>query len=326
MASSLIPVNQATPEELQGLKGIGPKRSQRIIEYRERVSPIRNIDDLAAAAGISLRQANRLSPWIEWTDRDTGRRHLVIPAITILGSCLLVGYSLLKLDSGPGTLLSLIYNAALGLMVTGCLALITEQVLTVLLKNRIRFRYLTALTAGCLASGFLVLVTLSILSLYPETRPGLTGQMLATVNFILFLLIMVYLLPVPALWFSRLNMDADGIRQRISTVTSGFDVSQFPLGLLVLFILTKLNSATLLEEIFAVWIGVILTSNGFDLFRGKSTWVHLLTSHQKQTLEFILEGTGKPLVPQAVTRPAGIAVTATGILLLILAAIGLIPP
>ncbi|MBQ62176.1 MAG: hypothetical protein CMQ19_08880 [Gammaproteobacteria bacterium] len=57
----MIPINQATIDELQTLKGIGPKRAERILRYRLEVSKIANVYDLATSAGISLKQANTLS-------------------------------------------------------------------------------------------------------------------------------------------------------------------------------------------------------------------------------------------------------------------------
>lgn len=56
--TSLVPtalaldVNTATAEELQTLKGIGPKRAEAIIRYREANGPFKSAADLTAVPGI----------------------------------------------------------------------------------------------------------------------------------------------------------------------------------------------------------------------------------------------------------------------------------
>lgn len=42
-----VNVNQATVQQLQQVKGIGPKTAERIIEERERAGPYRSLQDLS---------------------------------------------------------------------------------------------------------------------------------------------------------------------------------------------------------------------------------------------------------------------------------------
>lgn len=50
-AGTLVNINTATASELEGLKGIGEKTAQAIIEYREKV-PFKSIEDIKNVKGI----------------------------------------------------------------------------------------------------------------------------------------------------------------------------------------------------------------------------------------------------------------------------------
>jgi competence protein ComEA len=55
-----LDINTATAKELQTLKGIGPKRAEAIIRYREENGPIRSDQDLLSVPGVgaSIIKAN----------------------------------------------------------------------------------------------------------------------------------------------------------------------------------------------------------------------------------------------------------------------------
>lgn len=52
-AAEPVDVNTATQEQLESVKGIGPKKAQAIIEYREQNGEFKTIDDLDNVKGFS---------------------------------------------------------------------------------------------------------------------------------------------------------------------------------------------------------------------------------------------------------------------------------
>ena len=50
-----INLNKATVEELSQLKGIGMKYAERIVQYRDKNGPFKNVEDILNVQGIGLR-------------------------------------------------------------------------------------------------------------------------------------------------------------------------------------------------------------------------------------------------------------------------------
>jgi competence protein ComEA len=61
LATEIVNLNSAGPEELCSLKGIGPVRAEAIIRYRNENGPFTTIEDLIKVKGIGIRtlEANR---------------------------------------------------------------------------------------------------------------------------------------------------------------------------------------------------------------------------------------------------------------------------
>lgn len=60
-------LNQATPEELATLPGIGPALARRIVEWRGANGPFRAVDDLEKVPGIGPAKLERLRPLVRAT-------------------------------------------------------------------------------------------------------------------------------------------------------------------------------------------------------------------------------------------------------------------
>lgn len=52
LAMAQININSASPEQLDGLKGIGPTKAQAIVDYRRQHGPFKTVDDLQNVPGI----------------------------------------------------------------------------------------------------------------------------------------------------------------------------------------------------------------------------------------------------------------------------------
>jgi comEA protein len=55
-----ININQATLDQLVGLKGIGPVMAQRIVEFREKNGPFKKVEDLLSVKGIGEKKLEKM--------------------------------------------------------------------------------------------------------------------------------------------------------------------------------------------------------------------------------------------------------------------------
>jgi competence ComEA-like helix-hairpin-helix protein len=60
----LVFINEASPEELERLPGIGPALAARIVEHRERFGRFRRAEHLLLVRGISERRFLQLRPYV----------------------------------------------------------------------------------------------------------------------------------------------------------------------------------------------------------------------------------------------------------------------
>lgn len=59
-ASAPVNLNSATAEELQTLRGVGPKTAELIVQWREEEGPFQSVDQLLAIKGIGEKTLARL--------------------------------------------------------------------------------------------------------------------------------------------------------------------------------------------------------------------------------------------------------------------------
>lgn len=64
IATGKININTASLEELDTLPGIGPKKAQDIIKYRDTVSPFVTIEDITKVSGIGEKTFEKLKDYI----------------------------------------------------------------------------------------------------------------------------------------------------------------------------------------------------------------------------------------------------------------------
>lgn len=111
MAYSLIPINEATAVELQTLRWFGPKRAERILDYRREVSDILAPADLSAASGLGVNQLRDILDSIDWSTSQTGETYNVSAVvITIIATII---FSLNQIGLEFTTTPHNVYNIAL---------------------------------------------------------------------------------------------------------------------------------------------------------------------------------------------------------------------
>jgi comEA protein len=62
--AGLIDINTADQAQLEGLKGIGPKKAQDIISYRQKNGPFKSVDELKNVPGIGDKTLAALKPML----------------------------------------------------------------------------------------------------------------------------------------------------------------------------------------------------------------------------------------------------------------------
>jgi comEA protein len=63
-SSTLVNINTATVQELDGLPGIGLHMAQRIVDYRQKNGPFKRLEDLMSVQGIGEKNFLKLKPLI----------------------------------------------------------------------------------------------------------------------------------------------------------------------------------------------------------------------------------------------------------------------
>jgi len=72
-AAAPVNINTASSTDLEKLPGVGPAMAQRIVEYRQKNSGFKKIEDLMQVKGIGEKKFLRLKPLVTIASRTTDR-------------------------------------------------------------------------------------------------------------------------------------------------------------------------------------------------------------------------------------------------------------
>ncbi len=296
MTSSLIQVNLATADELQTLKGIGPRRAERIIEYRTNVAPVRDFYDLSVATGLGLKQAYGISSQVTWSDSHSSS--MLVPGLILTGVALLIIQGLARISFDISAFMPFLVNIAVLLVMVGCISTALEFFIR---STHSRFQVPVALMLTSVISfvaGIGMLLIAVVINLLTHQQLGedqaATNSITATINFLLFVTFVALLLYGPSIQLKRIKLFGPQISANLIRGARIFDVGQLIIALIALAIVVGLNSELWIEEVFALWTSVILISNGLEQLKGQSAFVALLGDQEKAALRFLLfEESGK---------------------------------
>ena len=283
LSYSLIPINQATSTELQQLKWIGPKRAERILQYRTEVSNILVPADLIAASGLGPSQAREVFDHIDWSSTQKGERYnTTVIFVSVIASAATIAFSISRIDIDLTTTPHNIYNLALIFLLLGA----GSSLLDLLLDQW--KSYLALLSITLTLAGLTMLTTLLIFALVNELSADFAEDIETTFMFLVFLMLIIYLNNGPSLHLGRLTSKTSIIIE-LNAAVMVYDYCHLFLATLVLSILAFANSDLWFEEIFSIWASVILIVNGCEMVKGVSPYVSNLSTKEQATLKFLLQ-------------------------------------
>ena len=317
MAYSLIPINEATAVELQALRWIGPKRAERILDYRSEVSDILVPADLSAASGLGANQIRDILGSIDWSTSRVGETYnFSVIIVTILTSIATILFSHNQIGLELTTAPQNVYNIALMLILLGAGC----GLLDVLIRLSSTFtrisKPLSLLGTTFILIGSLMLVTLLVIARIDELSNHLTLHVQTTLIFLVMVFLILSLNNGPSISLTYLIEKASDT-SRLDFAAMIYDYGHLILAALVLFILSFANSELAYEEIFSMWASVILISNGLEMIRGNSPFVVNLSTKEKATLRFLLrqENTTDESSRKALQALAGWWILGSGLLI-----------
>jgi competence protein ComEA len=68
-AAALVNLNTATQAQLESLPGVGPKLAERILDYRQKNSQFKKLEDLMNVQGIGEKNFLKLKPLLTVTEK-----------------------------------------------------------------------------------------------------------------------------------------------------------------------------------------------------------------------------------------------------------------
>ncbi|MAI42538.1 MAG: ComEA family DNA-binding protein [Candidatus Azotimanducaceae bacterium] len=277
-----ILINLATCEELQKIKGIGPKRAARIISYRNEISEISAPTELIAASGLSPLQVKELSKQIDWSPSQELVNYSSSTVIfTLLSSIVTIIFSFSHIMISPTTNTQYVLNLAIILVIFSACGNVIE-----LFRGR-KMPFWGLLALLLLMTG---IFTLSILVLLPSTHelsPNIISSLKTALVLLVLLNFIVYLNIGPSLYLRYQLAKGASIRTlRIAETLYGY--TYIFLAFISFYILIFLNSELWYEELFSLWISFTLVLNGFEMLKGTSPFLFNLSSMEANRMRFLL--------------------------------------
>ena len=315
MASSLIRINEATTDQLQQLKGIGPKRATGIIEFRETLGPIRTTFDLAAATGINLKTAGSMADDIDWFVESPYGTIRFAPMLVAAVMCLMLIYiGFDSITAQPFVPPSSYYNLCLALILLGGLTATGDIAIAAVRQKTSETSWVFKMATVLCITG---LASLPIFLLFEF--PGLEyiqSTIGITLSFVFYCLLVCWFLWAPALLLRWLIEEKHaGILKK---AVAGYDFSLCVWPVVIAIIATQYNSFLWIEEIFCAWMLVFLCVNSLELITSNSAFVVMLSNNDAGRLRFALSRQGTFKLTHNLKTAGYLAITSAMVLVLVL--------
>ncbi len=267
------------------MRGIGPGRAERIVQYREEVKAISSSAELALVAGMSLRQAEALNADIDWSTFESMWLHhyLPIPALVWVGGIIVYGgYTLLAHPASPTALL---YACALGMWLTACLG----TLLHLAAEHWSRRMNLAWIVIPFAVAGLILMIVPLVYGHLGTGDTLLVERMEAGVVFFCFIGSAAFLLFAPQLHFRTVNPNTALKLNVIATNARWFEYAQLPIAILALTVTAYAATGTRIEALFALWMCVTIGVNGIEQARGGSTYKSALNATDRSWITYLGE-------------------------------------
>jgi len=281
MNSSLdkVQINTADKTELQKLQGIGSRRAERIIQYREVEGSFKDSQQLAKVTGISLDQAKYLSTAINWSIAKETYPSWLPPVLIVTVTLLVLFLSPLvreilsqlhKFDGSPISTISLAFNTAVLLLAFGSAALAFTWSMGPYLQGS-GVRMITA-SLVITTSAFMILLVAGLLGIWlmPDSA-GLLSHGLRVLPLLVTVVLVIYMLYGPQLIY-RITQDT----AQLIIAAKLFDLSLLPLAFAALVFCFVENGSQVILHLSLLWAGIMFTVQGFTLAKRSSCFTEAL--------------------------------------------------
>lgn len=286
VASSPIRINEATAEQLQTLRGIGPKRAAYIEQYRNEVAPLLNTFDLAAATGISLKAASEIAPMVTWDQQYDQNRISTGPVIvTTLISMILLLTGFERITDSPFVAPNSYLILSLALILLGGITASGDIAVAAIRQQPSETSWIFSFAVLLAGAGFGILALLLIASPWADYPAPFTENLNQLGSFMGLGLLIAGALYGPSVCLRFMTEEArvKGLPAAIKL----FDLILIAIALIaisgVIFSVEKWGVTT----VFAFWCLAFLGQSGFDMIRGTPGFINLLPKLDQGRIRFI---------------------------------------